>query len=85
MTAQKEPEFTLADANNLLGLAQSAPLANMNAARQVDQLLVRAQAFFAKHLGAQGTTEKKPEKKGGKSGIPIPPVGQEKAGQDPLA
>lgn len=83
MTAQKKPEFSVADANNLLGLAQSAPLANMNAARQVDQLIVRAQAFFEKHLGAQGSTERKPEKKGGKNGIP--PLGQEKAGQDPLA
>lgn len=48
---QMPAELTPQDAQGLIALAQSAPLQNLNHARAVDQLCIRAQAHFALHFG----------------------------------
>ena len=47
------PPFTIQDAQALIQLVQSAPLANLTHARNVDQLCLRAQTFFAEVFGMQ--------------------------------
>lgn len=83
---QMPPELTEQDANALIGLVQSAPLQNLNHARAVDQLCVRAQAHFAIHFGLKAAERQiaegaKPSAKGGKKAKETAPSGD--AASDP--